>query len=234
MTPLETSLTAIQTRIRTAAEAAGRDPATVRLLAVSKTHPPEAIRLAAAVGQLAFGENKIQEALEKILALQGPPTSPQTLANLEWHFIGHLQTNKIRKALPHFRLFHGIDRPDVAAKMDRIAAESGAVARILLEVNVAGEATKFGFSPESLRAEIAGLCALPNLRVVGLMTMAPATGDPRPIFAALRALRDELQEQTGHPLPELSMGMSGDFEAAIAEGSTLVRIGSAIFGERPE
>jgi hypothetical protein len=121
--------------------------------------------------------------------------------------------------------------------MDRIAAESGTVARILLEVNVSGEATKFGFSPESLRAEIAGLCALPNLRVAGLMTMAPAAADPRlarPVFAALRALRDELQQQTGHPLPELSMGMSGDFEAAIAEGSTLVRIGSAIFGDRPE
>lgn len=222
------NLDQIRHRIRAAAESAGRDPATVRLVAVSKTHPPEAIREAAGAGQEIFGESKIQEALAKIPVL--PPS-------LEWHFIGHLQSNKIRKALPLFHLFHGVDNPGLALQMNRIAEDCGCFPRILLEVNVSGETSKFGFQPEALRGVIADLLALPRVGVLGLMTMAPYAEDPlaaKPYFAALRRLRDDLEQQTGTALPELSMGMSGDFEAAISEGSTLVRIGSAIFGERPK
>jgi pyridoxal phosphate enzyme (YggS family) len=228
MNSLEKNLGAIRLRIRAAAEAAGRDPSGIRLVAVSKTHPPEAIREAAEAGQTIFGESKIQEALAKAPLL--PPL-------LEWHFIGHLQSNKIRKALPVFHLFHGVDKLDLAAQIDRISGECGCFPRILLEVNVSGEGTKFGFQPDRLRGEIADLLALPRVGVVGLMTMAPYSDDPlaaKPYFAALRRLRDDLEQQTGTPLPELSMGMSGDFEAAVAEGATLVRIGSAIFGERPK
>lgn len=227
MTSPDTNLEAVRQRIRAAAEAAGRAPSGIRLVAVSKTHPPEAVLAAARLGQTVFGESKIQEAASKI---------PLLPASLEWHFLGHLQSNKIRKALPLFRLFHGVDNAALAAKMDRVAGELGCSPQILLEVNVSGEETKFGFRPDLLRQEIAGLLALPNIRVLGLMTMAPYSGDPlaaRPYFAALRRLRDELERQAGAPLPELSMGMSGDFEAAVAEGSTIVRVGSAIFGERP-
>jgi hypothetical protein len=221
------NLDRIRKRIRTAAESAGRDPASVRLVAVSKTHPPEAIRAVAGGGQRIFGESKIQEAQAKIPLL--PPA-------LEWHFIGHLQSNKIRKALPLFQLFHGVDHFDLAVHMDRLAGETGCAPRILLEVNVSGEVSKFGFQPDRLRAVIADLLSLPRLGIRGLMTMAPYSEDPlaaKPYFAALRRLRDDLEQQTGSALPELSMGMSGDFEAAISEGSTLVRIGSAIFGDRP-
>jgi len=222
-----TNLDRIKNRIRAAAESSGRDPDETKLVAVSKTHPPEAVRDVAACGQMIFGESKIQEAQEKIPLL--PPS-------LEWHFIGHLQSNKIRKALPLFQLFHGVDNLKLALQMDRISGESGLRSRILLEVNVSGEESKFGFQPDRLRGEIAELLALRSVQVLGLMTMAPYSEDPlaaKPYFSALRHLRDELRGQTGATLPELSMGMSGDFEAAIAEGSTIVRIGSAIFGDRP-
>ena len=224
----EKNLVAIRLRIQAAAEAAGRDPSGIRLVAVSKTHPPEAIREAAEAGQKVFGESKIQEALAK---------APLLPSSLEWHFIGHLQSNKIRKALPVFHLFHGVDNLDLASQIDRIGGECGHFPRILLEVNVSGEGSKFGFQPDRLRGEIADLLALPRVGVLGLMTMAPYSEDPlaaKPYFAALRRLRDDLEQQTGKPLPELSMGMSGDFEAAVAEGATLVRIGSAVFGERPK
>ena len=228
MTSLATRFRRIQDRIRAAAEGAGRDPSGIRLVAVSKTHPPESIRAVAESGQTLFGESRIQEAQAKI---------PLLPSSLEWHFIGHLQSNKIRKALPLFAFFHGIDNSALAAQMNRVSEESGSFPRVLLEVNVSGEGTKFGFPPDRLHADIADLLALPRLQVLGLMTMAPYSDDPlaaRPYFAALRRLRDDLEQQTGTHLPELSMGMSGDFESAIAEGSTLVRIGSAIFGQRPK
>lgn len=228
MSEFETRRDIIMEKIRRAAESAGRDAASVQLVAVSKTHPAGSIREAFDAGQRAFGESKVQECLAKIPLL--PPA-------IQWHFIGHLQTNKIRKALPHVHLFHGVDNAALAFQMDRIAAECGAFPRILLEVNVSGEASKFGFAPEVLRAEIEPLLALPRVQVAGLMTMAPYAEDPgaaRPFFAALRRLRDGLEQQTGSPLPELSMGMSGDFEAAVAEGSTLVRVGTALFGNRPK
>ena len=217
----------IRGRIESAALRAGRDPASVQLVAVSKTHPADAVRAAAAAGQRLFGESRVQEAREKIPAC--PPS-------LEWHFIGHLQKNKVRHALPLFDFFHSIDSLALAQAMDRIACESERTVTGLLEVNVSGEATKHGFTPEQLRAEFSALTSLPHLRVVGLMTMAPYAEDAeqaRPVFRALRELRDGLQQTLGTSLPHLSMGMSGDFEPAIAEGATLVRTGSSIFGDRP-
>jgi len=228
MSEIARNLDSILGRIRSAAGRAGRDPASVRLVAVSKTHPAESVREASEAGQRAFGESKVQEAMTKI---------PLLPAEIEWHFIGHVQTNKIRRALPHFQLFHGVDNGNLARQMDRIAADCGSFPRILIEVNVSGEATKFGFSPEALKSEIGALMGLPRVQVAGLMTMAPYGANPedaRPFFAALRRLREELEQQTGTSLPELSMGMSGDFEAAVAEGSTIVRVGSAVFGERPQ
>lgn len=226
MSLIEENLKAIQARIAKAAHQAGRNPSMIRLVAVSKKQSDEAIRNAWMAGQTAFGESRAQEALVKI------PLLPSAL---EWHFIGHLQTNKIRKVLPHFSLFHGVDSLDVARQMDRIAAEMGLFPRVLLEVNVSGEVSKFGFTPESVCAGLEELLAFRRVQVLGLMTIAPYsenTEKARPFFAALRHLRDDLEKRGGVPLPELSMGMSGDFQVAIAEGATIIRIGTAIFGER--
>jgi pyridoxal phosphate enzyme (YggS family) len=220
------NLAAILARINAVAEKHGRNPGEVRLVAVSKTNPPEAIHEVFEAGQRAFGESRVQEALPKLDAL--PP-------EIEWHFIGHLQTNKIRKVVDRFALFQGVDNQKLAQQMNRIAGELGVTANVLLEVNVSGEESKFGFDPKTLPAALEDLLPLPFLRIHGLMTMAPYSDDPenaRPYFAKLRELRDRLAVETGNPLPELSMGMSGDFEQGIAEGATIVRVGSAIFGER--
>ncbi len=227
MSRVSENLSAIRGRISEAAAKAGRRADEVRLVAVSKTHPPEKIREAFESGQSVFGESRVQEALPKLDAL--PP-------EIEWHFIGHLQTNKIRKVVGRFALFHGVDNTNLALQMNRIAGELGTTAEVLLEVNVSGEGSKFGFAPDALPAALESLLPLPFLRIRGLMTMAPYSDNPdeaRPFFARLRELRDRLAADTGHPLAELSMGMSGDFEQGIAEGATLVRVGSAIFGERP-
>lgn len=227
MSDIARNLDQIRERIARAAESVGRRPEDIQLVAVSKTHPPETIREAIDAGQAVFGENRVQDALPKIDALP-----PETI----WHFIGHLQSNKVRKALGQFALFHGVDNVDLARQMDRIAGELGLEARILLEVNVSGEESKFGFAPEALPAALEALTALPRLRIEGLMTMAPYAENPesaRPHFARLRELRDALARTAGLPLAQLSMGMSGDFEQGIAEGATIVRVGSAIFGERP-
>ena len=219
-------LESLQSSIRQAALAAGRDLSEVQLIAVTKNQPPERVREAVEAGQLLYGENRVQEAKVKIPLL--PP-------NLHWHFIGHLQKNKIRQALPLFRLFHGVDSLSLALNMDRIAEELGLYPEVLLQVNVSGEATKFGFQPETLRAELDNLFGLDRLQVVGLMTMAPYSDDPetsRPFFRALRELRNRLQDETGVALDCLSMGMSGDYRVAIEEGATLVRIGTSIFGTR--
>ena len=226
MSALSENLAAIQARIKTVAEKHGRKAGEVRLVAVSKTNPPEAIREVFEAGQRAFGESRVQEALQKLDALP---------SEIEWHFIGHLQTNKIRKVVGRFALFHGVDNQNLALQMNRIAGELGVTANVLLEVNVSGEESKFGFDPKTLPAALEVLLPLPFLRIQGLMTMAPYSDDPetaRPYFAKLRELRDRLAAETGNPLPELSMGMSGDFEQGIAEGATIVRVGSAIFGER--
>jgi pyridoxal phosphate enzyme (YggS family) len=217
------SLSPLLDRIGSAAERSGRDSSSVTLVAVSKYQPPDQIRPIIEEGVTLFGESRVQEAAVKI---------PLLPSKLHWHFIGHLQSNKIRKALPLFELFHSIDSLDLALAMDRIAGEMGRFPRVLLEVNVSGEASKHGFSPAALKASLDQLLRLPQLQVEGFMTMAPLSPKPettRPYFAQLRELRDDTAREFGIPLSSLSMGMSHDFEIAIEEGSTLVRIGSAIF-----
>ena len=226
MSQISDNLINIHSRIQDAAHRVGRQVSDVRLVAVSKTYPPAVIQEAWNAGQHVFGENRVQDALPKIAELP---------AEAEWHFIGHLQSNKIRKALPAFTLIHGVDNLELAQQINRIAGEMGLTANILLEINVSGEASKFGFSPTDLRQNLEGLLCLPSIRINGLMTMAPYSEDPetaRPVFSKLRILRDELAAQSGKALQELSMGMSGDFEVGIEEGATIVRIGSSIFGHR--
>lgn len=227
MNELSARLQAIRDRIHTAAVRCGRDPATVELLAVSKTHPVEVIREAVEAGQLLFGENKVQEILAK---------APQLPAELHWHLIGHLQSNKVRKVLPLVKAIHSIDSVDLARDVNRIATELGLTAKVYLEVNLAEESTKHGFKVEEVRASLEALHALDRLNIQGLMCIPPFEADPelsRPYFTRLRELRDELEQSGGKPLPLLSMGMSHDFEIAIEEGATLVRVGTALFGERP-
>jgi pyridoxal phosphate enzyme (YggS family) len=226
MSSVQKNLSEIHARIESAATRCGRKASEIRLVAVSKTHPPELIREAFEAGQRAFGESRVQDALPKLDALP---------SGIEWHFIGHLQTNKIRKVVGRFALFHGVDNENLAVQINRIAGELGVTANALLEVNVSGEESKFGFAPENLPAALETLAPLPFLRIRGLMTMAPYSDNPeeaRPYFAKLRELRDRLATENSLPLSELSMGMSGDFEQGIAEGATIVRVGSAIFGSR--
>ncbi|CAN5354604.1 YggS family pyridoxal phosphate-dependent enzyme [soil metagenome] len=214
--------------IRDALRSAGRAPDATRLLAVSKSFPPSAIREAAAAGQVVFGENRAQELLAKA-------ADPEIPGTVEWHFIGHLQKNKIRKLLPLCSTLHSIDSLDLARQIDRVAAEEGVFPEVYLEVNVAGDSAKFGFTPEGIRADLEALLSLGRIGVAGLMTIPPLAPVPeasRPHFAALRELRDELETRGGVPLPGLSMGMSGDYEVAIAEGSTIVRLGTQVFGRR--
>ena len=226
MDTIAQNLEAVQAIIAQTARAAGREPGGIELVAVSKTHPPESIQQVIDCGHLLFGESRVQEARAKI------PVLP---SKARWHFIGHLQKNKIRQALPLFELFHGVDSLALAGDMNRIAAELGLFPKILLEVNVAGEASKYGFPPEKLRNELEALLALDRLQIVGLMTIAPFAEEAEPsrkYFARLRELRDELQTGFRVQLPHLSMGMSGDYIVAIQEGATMVRIGTAIFGPR--
>lgn len=217
----------VRARIAAATARAGRPADAVRLVAVSKTHPAGAVAELFSCGQADFGESRVQELLAKA------PTLPSAV---RWHFIGHLQKNKIRKILPLACLIHGVDSAALAGEIDRVADEGGLFPEVLLEVNVSGEATKFGFQPEALRRELDGLLRLPRIQVTGLMTMAPYAEDPekaRPTFVALRELREALAAEFGIRLDVLSMGMSGDYEVAIEEGATLVRVGTAIFGARP-
>ncbi len=225
MTQIAQNLEAVRRRITAAAQRAGRDPAAVRLVAVSKTVPVELIREAAAAGQRLFGENYLQEAKGKIAALG---------AGLSWHFIGHLQSNKAKGAVALFDLIHGVDRLKLAQALNVAADSLGKVQEILIQVNLAGEASKSGTAPEAAPELLQQISLLPHLKVRGLMTMPPflAPEAVRPYFRALRELRDRLQDRAGLCLPELSMGMSGDYEVAVAEGSTLVRVGTAIFGGR--
>jgi len=225
-TSMEGRLAVVRERMAEAAARAGRAVEDVTLVAVSKTHPPAAIGEAVAAGQTLFGESRVQEARAKI------PLSP---GRARWHFIGHLQKNKIRHALPLFELFHGIDSMEIAREMERIAAEDGMHPRVLLEVNVAGEGSKFGFSPGKLRTQMEELLALRRLNIEGLMCIPPPQPDAdgsREFFIALRELRDRIQVEFRVPLPQLSMGMSGDYAVAIAEGATFIRVGTAIFGAR--
>jgi pyridoxal phosphate enzyme (YggS family) len=220
------NLESIRQRMGAACERAGRAPEAVTLLAVSKTHPPESIRAAADCGQLLFGESKIQEAKAKI------PLCP---GKCRWHFIGHLQSNKVRDAVELFQMIESMDSLALAREISRRCEPSAKTMPVLLEVNVAGESSKFGYAPERLLAELKELNALPRIVVSGLMAVPPFVADPekaRPFFRRLRELKGECEKILGAPLPHLSMGMSGDFEAAIEEGATLVRIGTALFGPR--
>ncbi|MEJ2670697.1 MAG: YggS family pyridoxal phosphate-dependent enzyme [Deltaproteobacteria bacterium] len=225
MTPVAQNLEEVKRRIAAAAHKAGRDPATVRLVAVSKTVDQERVKEAIAAGQDLFGENYLQEARDKITALG---------RQVGWHLVGHLQSNKAKPAVELFDLIHAVDRLKLARALDAAAARLGQVQELLIQINQAGEATKSGVAPEAAGDLLKEVAQLPNLRVLGLMTMPPWLEPEavRPYFKALRELRDRLQDICGLPLPELSMGMSGDFEVAVEEGATLVRVGTAIFGSR--
>lgn len=224
---IQDQLGEIRNAIAEAAARVGRTAESVTLLAVSKTFPVSDIMQAYADGQRIFGENRLQEAMEKM---------PQMPQDCEWHLIGPLQRNKVRKALEQgFALIQAVDSMKLAAAISRIAGELGITARILLEVNIDGEASKHGFTPEELEREWPVLTELPGLDIRGLMCIPAPVDDPqeaRPAFAALRTLAEQLRERGPLPLPELSMGMSHDFEVAVEEGATIVRVGSAIFGKR--
>jgi len=220
------NLEEVRAAIAAAAHKAGRDPAEARLVAVSKTVNLEHIRAAIDAGQDLFGENYLQEARDKIAAI-GRPVS--------WHLVGHLQTKKAKGAVALFDLIHAVDRGKLARALDAAAARLGKVQDILIQVNQGGEETKSGVAPEAAPELLQEIAQLPHLRVLGLMTMPPWFSDPeevRPYFRALRELRDRLRDQSGLPLMELSMGMSGDYAVAVEEGATLVRVGTAIFGRR--
>ena len=229
MSPIAARLIEVRARIDAAARSAGRDPASVRLVAVSKTFPLSAIREAFAAGQRDFGENRVQEALQKISGSADLP--------IRWHLIGHLQTNKARKAGPAFAVIQSVDSEELLEKLDRAAADSGRSPELLIQVDLAGEATKFGAPPAQVPRLFDAAAACRAAAVVGLMTLPPRAESPedaRRWFRRLRALRDEWRA-AGVPasmLRELSMGMSGDFEVAIQEGATIVRVGTAIFGSR--
>lgn len=227
MNTIADNLAAVRAVISEAAARAGRHAADVELVAVTKTHPPDSAVEALAAGQSVFGESRVQEAKAKIPLVSG---------RARWHFIGHLQRNKIRQALAlGFELLHGVDSLEIAREIDRLTGETGMFPRVLLEVNVAGESSKFGFSPARLREQLEELLSLERLQIEGLMTIAPFAPEAelsRKHFVALRELRDQLQTEFRVPLPRLSMGMSGDYAVAVEEGATLVRVGTAIFGTR--
>ena len=226
MSGIPERLEEVRAEIEQAATKSRRNVQEVELIAVSKAHDAEKIREAIAGGQLLFGESKVQEGRAKI---------PLLPSHLRWHFIGHLQKNKIRHTLPLFELIHSIDSVDLANQVERIGKEDGLFPRILLQVNVAGEGNKFGFKPEALMENMEHLLELERLSIEGLMTIPPLTADPeksRPHFAQLRSLRSELEQRFHLKLPHLSMGMSDDFAVAVEEGATLVRIGTRIFGPR--
>ncbi|PYI95667.1 MAG: YggS family pyridoxal phosphate-dependent enzyme [Verrucomicrobia bacterium] len=226
MTSIVENLERVREQIAGAAAKVGRAADEIELVAIAKTHPAEKVREAIDAGQTLFGESRVQEARAKI---------PELPSNLRWHFVGHLQKNKIRHALPLFEMIHSVDSLGLAQDINRIAEEQGMHPRVLLEVNVGGEGSKFGFKSETLRAEMESLLALPRLSILGLMTIPPLAEEPeasRKYFVQLRKLRDRLQTEFHVDLAQLSMGMTEDFAVAVEEGATLVRVGTAVFGER--
>lgn len=226
MTPIADNLLAIRGRMDAACARVGRNPRDVELISVSKTFPADAVREAFESGERVFGESRLQEALPKIELLP---------ATLHWHFIGSVQRNKVRRILSTFEVVHAVDSLKLARYVNEVAADLSVFPKIFLQVNVGGEETKGGFEMDELRTEFAEILTLDRLEILGLMCIPPAGPDPesaRPWFSLLRNLRDELVEAHGVPLPSLSMGMSGDFEIAIEEGATHVRVGSSIFGKR--
>jgi hypothetical protein len=226
-TAIRQRLDEVRGRIARAALRAGRDPGSVALVGVVKTVPEDLIRAAAALGLRDLGESRVQEAEGHVRAVGREAA--------RWHMVGHLQRNKAGRALELFDRVHGVDSPELAEALSRRAVAVGRRLPVLVEVNVSGEATKFGVAPEQLMGVLERVAALPGLALDGLMTVgAPAAEaeEARPGFARLRALRDAGERALGLGLPELSMGMSGDFEVAVEEGATLVRVGTALFGER--
>jgi len=216
----------IQEQVVRATDRVDRDRASVRLMVVSKAWKAEYIEPIADAGHLVYGENRVLEAIEKISLLP---------SQLEWHLIGHLQKNKVRKALPAFHTIHSVDSLELARRIDQIALDLGLKSRVLLQVNIGNEPQKNGFSVSEVSSQIPTILALERLNVVGLMAIPPqveTAEQARPYFRNLRLLRDRLESEHGCALPELSMGMTSDFEVAIEEGSTIVRVGSAIFGSR--
>lgn len=227
-TQIADNIRTIRNRMAAAAARAGRDPAGIRLMAVSKTVEPERIRQAIDAGIGLLGENYVQEAREKI---------PAVGQAVQWHMIGHLQTNKVKYVVTLFDWIHSVDRLELAQELSRRAGQHCRTLNVLIEINVSGEASKNGARPADVLELARQVAALPNLSVRGLMTMPPYSDDPensRPYFVALRRLRDELAAAAlpGVAMAELSMGMTDDFEVAIEEGATIIRVGRAIFGER--
>ena len=226
MVEIGANLRAVKQRVARAAERSRRDCSEVELLVVTKTWSPSVITEVLEEGHTLLGENKLQEAEKKIAQLPD---------GLRWHFIGHLQRNKARKALALFDSIHSVDSVRLALHLDRVAGELKRKTSIFLQVNAAGEESKSGFAVGELAEALPDLAGLSNLEVAGLMSIPPVVAQPeaaRSSFRALRALRDDLQQGTGMSLPGLSMGMSHDFEVAIEEGATIVRVGSSIFGPR--
>jgi pyridoxal phosphate enzyme (YggS family) len=220
--PLRSRHEQLLTQLRDVADTHGHDPARLRIVAVTKTHPIALVRAAWAAGMTTLGESRVQEAEPKIAAVP----------DAEWHLVGRLQANKVRRAVRGFAAIHSVDSEELLERIVRIADEEGRRPRLLLEVNVSGEGSKAGLAPDRLRR----LAVPSGADVVGLMTIAPmgvAVDEARDVFRTLRVLRDDLSQRLGRELPELSMGMSADAEAAAAEGATLVRIGTALFGPRP-
>lgn len=224
-------LMSVRAQIAGAAQRAGRDPQAITLVAVSKTKPMAAIQAAYDAGQRDFGENRLDELWEKV-----DQAHALGLTDIRWHMIGTIQSRKTAQAIGPFALIHSVDREKIANYLSRDALAANNVMNILLEVNASGESTKHGFTPDEVVQLAPTLLRLPGIRIQGLMTMAPHAENPeatRPVFRALRQLRDQLTAAHGSEYwPQLSMGMTNDFEIAIEEGATLVRIGSAIFGER--
>ena len=219
----------VRGKIAAACARAGRNPDEVEIVAVTKTHGAEVVDEAWRAGLCLVGENKVQEAAWK---------KPASVSGPQWHLIGHLQSNKVRKALELFDFFHSVDTAALADRMNAIAQDMGASPHVLLEVNVSGEKSKSGMKPEDVEPTVRHiLAACPRLTVEGLMTMAPFSENPedaRPYFRRLRELRDVTEKALGVALPRLSMGMSGDYEVAVEEGATWVRLGTVLFGERPK
>lgn len=224
--PLEKNYSRLCQDLRQAAEKAGRDPAAVRLLAVSKKVPAERLRILWGLGHRFYGENRVQEARAKIPDM--PPGG-------EWHFIGGLQTNKAKEAVEWFDVVESVDRVDLVMELQKRAEAAGKNLKVFLEINVGGESAKHGAAPEEAKKLLEKANAMSRLEVRGLMAIPPFREDPeeaRPFFRKLREIRNQLEQETGALLPELSMGMSHDFAVAVAEGATLVRIGTALFGSR--
>jgi pyridoxal phosphate enzyme (YggS family) len=223
---ISANLSRVRQRISEACARSGRQAESVALVTVSKGRPAEVVRAAAELGLTLFGENRVQEGKAKIGLCP---------SRLHWHLIGHLQSNKCRDAVHFFEMIQSVDSLALAREINKWAEKSGKTMPVLIEVNVAGESSKFGYAPEKVLAELKEINALPKIEVHGLMTVAPVSEEAervRPVFRRLRELKGQCEELLGAPLAQLSMGMSGDFEVAVEEGATMIRLGSAVLGPR--